>query len=80
MPNPTKPIGNTPYRYLILGAGRQGVAAAFDLARFGEADSIHLVDTGLQFSRKVHETIELIEATSIPGFDVDGAEMHKQQR
>jgi len=28
------------FRYVILGAGRQGLAAAYDLGRFGEADSV----------------------------------------
>lgn len=32
------------YSYLILGAGRQGIAAAFDLALFGEASKITLAD------------------------------------
>ena len=32
------------YRYVIIGAGRQGTAAAYDLARFGEAESILLGD------------------------------------
>ena len=32
------------FRYVVLGAGRQGTAAAYDLARFGEADAILLVD------------------------------------
>jgi len=32
------------YRYLILGAGRQGVAAAYDLARHGAADALVLAD------------------------------------
>ncbi len=32
------------YQYLILGAGRQGTAAAYDLARFGEARRIVLAD------------------------------------
>jgi lysine 6-dehydrogenase len=32
------------YRYGVIGAGRQGVAAAFDFARFGEADEIVLAD------------------------------------
>lgn len=32
------------YRYAVLGAGRQGVAAAYDLASFGEADAIALFD------------------------------------
>lgn len=32
------------YSYLVLGAGRQGIAAAYDLARFGEASRITLAD------------------------------------
>ncbi|MBU0495815.1 MAG: saccharopine dehydrogenase NADP-binding domain-containing protein [Chloroflexi bacterium] len=32
------------YRYAILGAGRQGIAAAYDLARFGDASQIILAD------------------------------------
>jgi lysine 6-dehydrogenase len=31
-------------RYVILGAGRQGLAAAYDLGRFGEAEEILLCD------------------------------------
>jgi len=32
------------YDYVVLGAGRQGRAAAFDLARFGEASSLVIAD------------------------------------
>lgn len=32
------------FRYAVLGAGRQGVAAAYDLARFGDAEQVLLVD------------------------------------
>jgi lysine 6-dehydrogenase len=32
------------FRYVVLGAGRQGTAAAYDLARFGEAAEIVLAD------------------------------------
>ncbi|MFQ5595301.1 MAG: saccharopine dehydrogenase family protein [Anaerolineae bacterium] len=32
------------HRYLVLGAGRQGTAAAYDIARFGEAERIILAD------------------------------------
>ena len=32
------------YSYLVLGAGRQGIAAAYDLARFGEASQVTLAD------------------------------------
>ena len=31
-------------KYVVIGAGRQGVAAAYDLAVFGGADQIHLLD------------------------------------
>ncbi len=35
------------YRYAVLGSGRQGTAAAYDLARFGEADYLLLADQSL---------------------------------
>ncbi|MGB8647084.1 MAG: saccharopine dehydrogenase C-terminal domain-containing protein [Anaerolineae bacterium] len=36
------------FRYVILGAGRQGTAAAYDLARYGDADMILLADAELE--------------------------------
>jgi lysine 6-dehydrogenase len=33
-----------PYRYAIFGSGRQGTAAAYDLARFGDADTVFTTD------------------------------------
>jgi len=33
------------YTYAIVGAGSQGTASAYDLAKFGEAEFIHLTDT-----------------------------------
>ncbi len=33
------------YSYMVLGAGRQGTAAAYDLARFGDAARITLADS-----------------------------------
>ena len=32
------------YHYIVLGSGRQGTAAAYDLAKFGEAEQIILAD------------------------------------
>lgn len=32
------------FRYLLLGAGRQGIAAAYDLGRYGQADQIVVAD------------------------------------
>jgi lysine 6-dehydrogenase len=40
------------FRYLILGAGRQGTACAYDLARFGGADRIVLADANLEYAKK----------------------------
>ncbi len=36
------------FRYAVIGAGRQGTAAAFDLARFGEAEYLLLADQSLE--------------------------------
>lgn len=35
------------FRYGVLGAGRQGTAAAYDIARFGDAESVVLADSNL---------------------------------
>lgn len=40
------------YHYLILGAGRQGTAAAYDLARHGSAEQIVLADAGPEAARR----------------------------
>lgn len=36
-----------PFHYLLLGAGRQGVAAAYDIGRFGDAGRIVVADIDL---------------------------------
>ena len=36
-----------PYTYIILGAGRQGTAAAYDLAMYGEAAQVIMADASL---------------------------------
>src|SRR5947209_17291981 len=40
------------YRYAVLGSGRQGTAAAYDLARFGEADYLLLADKSLAAAQR----------------------------
>src|SRR5690349_2238246 len=35
------------FKYAIVGAGMQGTAAAYDLARFGDAEEIRLLDVDL---------------------------------
>ena len=40
------------FRYAIIGSGRQGTAAAYDLARFGGADFLLLADQSLASSER----------------------------
>ncbi len=40
------------YRYAVVGSGRQGTAAAFDMAKFGEADEVILADIVLSRARR----------------------------
>ena len=40
------------YRYAIIGAGRQGTAAAYDLGRFGEAEAILIADSDPQAAER----------------------------
>jgi lysine 6-dehydrogenase len=40
------------YNYAVLGAGRQGTAAAYDLARFGEAQSLLIADQDVELARE----------------------------
>lgn len=59
------------FRYVIIGAGRQGVAAAFDLARFGEAGRIVLADAdpgvAVRAAARVNELVgrEVAEAATV---------------
>lgn len=39
------------YSYIVLGAGRQGIAAAYDLALFGEASRVTLADFNRQIAK-----------------------------
>jgi len=39
-------------RYAVLGAGRQGTAAAYDMAKFGDAELIKIADASLEAAEK----------------------------
>jgi lysine 6-dehydrogenase len=45
------------YTYAVLGAGRQGTAAAYDMARWGDARRVLLADCDLDVARKAAERI-----------------------
>jgi lysine 6-dehydrogenase len=59
----------TQYSYAVIGAGRQGTAAAYDLARFGQAKSILMADidanTAHSSAKRINQLIGQEIATSI---------------
>ncbi len=40
------------YRYAVIGSGRQGTAAAYDFAKFGDAEDIVMADVNLAAARR----------------------------
>jgi lysine 6-dehydrogenase len=39
------------HKYAVLGAGRQGIAAAYDLAKFGDCNEVKLMDVNGDFAK-----------------------------
>ena len=52
-------------RYVVLGSGRQGTAAAYDLARFGQASRIVLADARLEAAREAAERVNDLAARDV---------------
>jgi lysine 6-dehydrogenase len=48
------------FRYAVIGSGRQGTAAAFDLARFGEADYLLMADQSLAFAERAARRVNAL--------------------
>jgi len=48
------------YTYAVLGAGRQGTAAAYDMARWGDARRIILADRDLEIARRAAERVDAL--------------------
>jgi len=46
------------YTYAVLGAGRQGTAAAYDMACWGDAGRVVLADYDLEVARRAAERAE----------------------
>ena len=63
--------GTSAFRYVVLGSGRQGTAAAYDLARFGDAALVVMADARLDIARKAAARVndllgrEVAEATTV---------------
>jgi lysine 6-dehydrogenase len=64
-----------PFRYVIIGAGRQGAAAAYDLARFGRAGRIVLADADPEVARRAAARVnELVGGEPAEAATVDASE------
>ncbi len=60
------------YHYLVLGAGRQGTAAAYDLARHGDATQVTLADVDPTAAEAgAHRVNELLARSAARGIPLD---------
>jgi lysine 6-dehydrogenase len=61
-----------PYSYIILGAGRQGIAAGYDLAVFGETSRVTFADCDGKLSRAAASRVnELVHDQIAEGITLD---------
>ncbi len=66
------------HKYAVIGVGRQGTAAAYDMGKFGDADDIILVDSQEGIAEKAAKRInELLTRDVARGLCVDIVEMDK---
>jgi lysine 6-dehydrogenase len=49
-----------PYTYAVLGAGRQGTAAAYDMARWGDGGRVILADRDMEVARRAAERVDTL--------------------
>jgi lysine 6-dehydrogenase len=57
------------FRYVVLGAGRQGLALAFDLAKNGEAERVRLLDGELHIAQRAVDRLHLLLPVSTCRFE-----------
>lgn len=53
------------YTYAVLGAGRQGTAAAYDMVRWGEAARVVIADSDLKLARKAAQRVNRLAGSKI---------------
>ena len=65
------------HRYAVIGAGRQGTAAAYDFGRFGEADVVWMADSdAAQAERSALRVNELLGRSLARSFPLDAGDPH----
>jgi len=57
--------GAAAFRYVILGSGRQGTAAAYDLARFGGAAHVVMADADLDAARPAASRVNELSGRAV---------------
>ncbi len=66
------------YKYAVLGAGRQGIAAAYDLAKLGAAKEVLLVDNDLKAARTGTERInKLLQRKIAKAIRIDASNINR---
>ena len=51
--------------YAVLGGGRQGIAAAYDMARFGDANKVLIADMSLEVATRAAERVNKLTGQEI---------------
>jgi lysine 6-dehydrogenase len=65
------------YNYVVLGSGRQGAAAAYDMAKWGEAKKIILADLDVDTAKKAAERVnKLVGKALADPIQVDAVDLH----
>lgn len=69
------------HTYAVLGAGRQGTAAAYDMAGWGDAGRVLLADYDLEVARQSAERVnKLIDKVIAEGVQVDVTDLEAVER
>ena len=69
------------YSYAVLGAGRQGTAAAYDMARWGEAGRVLLADLDLKIAQRAANRVnQLLGKAVAQAVQVDVTDLHAVER
>lgn len=53
------------YRYAVLGGGRQGCAAAYDMGRFGDAEFVAIGDVSLATAERAAERVNTLLGSQV---------------
>ncbi len=64
--------------YGVLGGGRQGTAAAYDMAKFGDTDKVLIGDISLEAAQKSAARVNKLMARDVAsGYQVDATNRHQ---